>query len=120
MFHGSILLGEQRFDVMHWHCNHLWELHNNNTLWGFTLRAMEEVRINVQQGALDDPVLLRLFHMGIGYCVQPDHCSKASVHAMHHGIAMASRLLDRVLILENEVHVSLSVTQLRVILKEKR
>ena len=120
MFHGNVLPGEQRFDSLRWHRDHLWECHNDDALWGFTLRAAEEVRINVQQGVLDDLVLLRLFHMGIGDWAQPDHRSEASTPAMRHTTVLASRILDRVLILENEVRVPLSGTRLRVVLKEMR
>ena len=107
MWHGCILPGEERFNVLQWHNDHLPELHNDDALWGFTLRASEEVRINRIQGSLMDPVLLHLFNMGIDQWTSPDHRTNSSIQVMRHGTVMASRLLDRILILENEVRVSL-------------
>ena len=61
---GRILARESSFSVERWHRDALFELHNDDALWAYMIRALEEFR-ETPAVRYNNPVLLRLLRMGI-------------------------------------------------------
>ena len=67
MRHGVICAGQMSWDVAeeaHWKQDAMLELHNNDALWAFALRASEELCILGHQ-CLNNDTLYHLLQMGI-------------------------------------------------------
>ena len=77
--------------------------HNDDALWGYVTRVREELRLR-NPGDWTDPVLYRLFRMGVDDWTKPDHCTNAAIQSTRFTTAMASRLTCR--IMEGEDRVS--------------
>ena len=50
----------------HWKQDAMFELHNNDALWAYLMRASEELRM-MDHSCLNDQTLLHLLDMGIFY-----------------------------------------------------
>ena len=67
MCHGVIHAGQSSWDAAeeaHWRQDAMPELHNDNALWAFTMRASEELRVLDRQH-LNNDTLYHLLQMGI-------------------------------------------------------
>ena len=82
------------------------ECHNDDALWGYMLRASEEIRLRDPQVRMD-PVLYRLFRMGINDWSGENKRMSASIQSMRFATAMGSRLLLRIREGEHQVCSSL-------------
>ena len=106
MLHGKIRAGEETWAPearLHcWKNDQLEDLHNNDALWGFMIRASEEYRL-MDHTKLRDPVMCSLLRMGIFDWKGEDHCLHQTTPAMRHATAMATRLLACTMTLEDQV-----------------
>jgi len=63
MLHGKLCAGEETWApevrIHRWKNDQLEDLHNNNALWGFMIRASEEFRL-MDHTKFRDPVMRRL------------------------------------------------------------
>ena len=74
MHYGVICAGQTSWDAAEearWRQDAMPELHNNNALWAFALRASEELCMLDHQH-LNDNMLYCLLHMGIFDWTRPD------------------------------------------------
>ena len=98
MLKNVIPPGETRFDEERWKNEILIGLVPTDQLWGYMIRASEEMA-DIDKRAVNDPVLLRLIDMGIYDWAHDGH----SVRFLRHATAIATRLLPRLLDLERKV-----------------
>ena len=74
MHHGVICAGQMSWDAAeeaHWRQDAMPELHNDDALWAFALRASEELHMLDHQ-RLNDNALYCLLQMGIFNWTRPD------------------------------------------------
>jgi hypothetical protein len=91
MRHGSILPGQERFDLGRWRNDILEECHYDDKIWGYACRGAEELQIK-SVGDYPDPVLFNLFRMGTWDWDGENKQMNQSTQAMRHATAMAMRL----------------------------
>ena len=91
MRHGSILPGQEHFDLEYWRNDNLEECHFNDRLWGWTCREGEELRVR-EPGYFTDPVIYNLIRMGVHNWTGANHRGNQSMQAMRHSTIMGSRL----------------------------
>ena len=89
-------------DLQQWRDNTLIECHNDDTLWGYAVRAYEHVWLHTKD-QWDDPVLLRLMQMRSLDWVHPDFHSNQSMQGIQFATAMGLRLCERIRVMEREV-----------------
>ena len=102
MLHGAILPGEDRFSETRWHNDVLEECYNDDALWGYVVRVGEELRLR-NLGDWTDPVLYRLFRMGVDDWTKLDHRTNVAIQATRFTTAMASCLTCRIMEGEDRV-----------------
>ena len=86
----------QEFKDMEWKRETLVEWNLDDTLWLYSIRNSEVLRL-WDSDAIRDPVLYRLFHMGIFDWSKVDCKGPESTRAMRHTTCLASCLLDWIL-----------------------
>jgi hypothetical protein len=75
---------------------------NSNALWGFAIRSAQELE-GMPRDRLDDPVLFRLFRMGLFDWTGPSKVVDAVVQSIRYAATTGSRLLRRILLVEEKV-----------------
>ena len=97
------LVGELSFDERHWHCDIFSELYNNNALWAYSIRVLEEIWV-ADHTKVKDLVLHYLMAMGAW---DWDKKEGAKLHqatrAMRFSTTLVSHLIPRILGLEAKV-----------------
>ena len=96
----SPMTKEDRFK--RWLFDTLPNISNVDALWGFAIRAQQEMTV-VSEEDVDDPVVLRLLRMGIFDWKDPDVYTDAEVNAGRYMASLGLRLLKRILALEKKV-----------------
>ena len=77
------------------------ELHNDDALWAYMIRASQEYeRLKPE---VNDPVIGRLVRMGVYDWSGQDHRSRQAGQAMRHATAFCLRLLKRIVGVEETV-----------------
>ncbi len=102
MKYGTVLEGESEFDELRWEHDELPNLNNNDALWGFMIRAAAETTRHTSE-QMRDPVLHRLFTMGIYDWVKPNDLSWQNTQMIRYSTAMGLALWKRIRGLEREV-----------------
>jgi hypothetical protein len=102
MLHGVVRAGQQGFIEGEWRRDTFPELHNDDALWAYMVRASEEYRL-LDRGRLRDDVLRRLLRMGIYDWTGEDNRLNQTTPAMRHATAMVTRLVNRLLEVEEKV-----------------
>ena len=99
MSYGETLPGEACFDEGRWLQDAMPELHKMDALWAYCIRGAAWFhRLNHQQ--VNNPVLVCLLEMGPVDGHPPDNKFNFSDH---YATIATSRLLDRLLVLEEQV-----------------
>ena len=96
MRHRVICAGQSSWDAAEearWKQDAMPELHNDNALWAFALRAPEELCMLDQQ-CLNDDVLFRLLQMGIFDWTGPDTLLNQAQQAVRLGSATMTRCVE--------------------------
>ena len=100
MLQGVACPGEeglsQELKDLNWKRETLVEWNLDDVLWLYSIRNSEVLRL-WDSDAIHDPVLYRLFHMGIYDWSEADCKGPELTHAMRHATSLASCLLDRIL-----------------------
>ena len=99
---GFVLPGEAGFPEGRWSLDQRLELHNDDALWAYTIRCAGELR-RMQGKSVLDPVMFRLFKMGIFDWEKPDDRLAQSVAPMRHATTLGMRLFQRIVVVEQEV-----------------
>ena len=93
------------FDVHKWHDDILPECLTDDQLWGYSIRAGEEMTQETW-GGIKDPVLQNLMRIGIFERTnRRDQCLNQTLPAIRYSAAITSRLLPRLSELETKVRV---------------
>ena len=92
MLSGAILPGEQRFNEEHWAKDILNECHYDDRLWGYTIRIVEELRVQ-DPAVFTDGVLYNLMCMGVMDWTGTNIQMNQSTQAMHLATALASWII---------------------------
>ena len=95
MLHGILMPGTTSFDAERWAKDHLPEAHNDDALWGYCIRIQEELRLR-DEDTFDDPILYRLFRMGIEDWTGENQRKDQSTQAMRFAVALGSRLWGQI------------------------
>ena len=102
MRHGVIRTGQVRWDAAEeacWKQDAMPELHNDDALWAYALRASEEYRM-MDRMRLNDDALYRLLGMGIFDWEKPDVLLNQAQQAVQLGTATSTRWAGQDLRLE--------------------
>ena len=102
MLKTSILPGDTAANEARWRNDSLLDVYDDDALWGFMIRASEELP-QFTGARVRDPVLSRLLRMGVYDWTGENVRTVASTQAMRHSTAMATRLLARLLEVEEKV-----------------
>ena len=94
--------GQADFEAVRWRDDDLQEVHNDDALWGFAVRAHEEYRLR-DPTQWNDAVLNRLFRMGTLDWASPDHRTHQGTQSIRFATAMGSRLYSRIRGIESQV-----------------
>ena len=78
------------------------QLHNDDALWAYMIQDSEQFR-TLNDEVLQDPVIIRLLHMGIFDWEEPNGTLHQATRAIWHSTALGSRLLGRILLEERKV-----------------
>ena len=73
-----------------WKQDDMPELHNDNALWAFAMRASEELRM-LDRMCLNNDALYRLLRMGIFDWEKPNELLKQSLQAVRWSAATSTR-----------------------------
>ena len=93
------------FDVHKWHDDTLSECLTDDQLWGYMIRAGEELTEDTWRG-VKDPVVQNLMRIGIFERTdRRDQCLNQTLPAIRYSTAITSRLLPRLSELETKVTV---------------
>ena len=93
MRHGVIRAGQISWDAAEearWKQDVMPELHNDDTLWAFAMRASEEYHLLDRQRLNDEP-LYRLLNMGLFDWERPDTLLNQAQQAIHWSVATSTR-----------------------------
>ena len=93
MRYGVIHAGQTSWNAAEearWKQDDMAELHNDDALWAFSMRASEELRM-LDRMRLNDDVLYRLLRMGIFDWKKPDELLHQSQQAVRWGVATSTR-----------------------------
>ena len=93
MCHGVICAGQMSWDAAEeacWRQDAMLELHNDDTLWAFTLRASEELRMLDHQH-LNDDALYCLLQMGIFDWTGPNTLLNQAQHVVRLNSTTSTR-----------------------------
>ena len=96
MRHGVIRAGQTSWDAAEqnrWKQDAMPELHNDDALWAFTMRALEEYR-QLDRQQLNDETLYRLFDMGIHDWKKPDTLLHQAQQAIRWSAATSTRSVN--------------------------
>ena len=96
MRHGVICAGQMSWDAAEearWRQDAMPELHNDNALWAFTLRASEELRMFDHQH-LNNNALFCLLQMEIFNWTKPDTLLNQAQQVVHLGSATMTRCVE--------------------------
>jgi hypothetical protein len=106
MVRWKVRAGQEAFSMeqrdSQWKRDIFAELHNDDALWAYMIRCEGEIRA-LQDGELNDPVLWRLLRMGVLDWEGTDNRLHQATQAMRHSTAISTRILTRLLELENKV-----------------
>ena len=86
----------QEFKDMEWKHETLVKWNLDDVLWLYSIRN-SEVLCLWDSDAIRDPVLYRLFYMGIFDWSEADRKGPESTRAMRHAMSLVSCLLDRIM-----------------------
>ena len=93
MRHGVIRVGQMSWNAAEearWRQDDMPELHNDDALWAFAMRASEELRM-LDRMRLNDDALYRLLRMGIFDWKGNDELLNQSQQAMRWSMATYTR-----------------------------
>ena len=93
MRYGVIRAGQTTWNAAEearWKQDAMPELHNDDALWAFSMRASEELRM-LDRMRLNDDALYRLLHMGIFDWKKPDELLNQSQQAIRWSVATSTR-----------------------------
>ena len=93
MRHGIIHAGQVQWDAAEeacWKQDAMPELHNDDALWAYALRASEEFRM-LDRHCLNDKTLYRLLDMGIFDWEKPDVLMNQALQAVRLGTTTSTR-----------------------------
>ena len=93
MRHGVIRAGQISWDTAeeaHWKQDTMPELHNDDALWAFAMRALEEYRLLDRQRLNDEP-LYRLLNMGLFDWERPDVLLNQAQQAIRWSVTTSTR-----------------------------
>ena len=96
MRHGVIRAGQTSWDAAEqyrWRQDAMPELHNDDALWAFAMRASEEYR-QLDRQQLNDETLYRLLDMGIHDWKKPDTLLHQAQQAIRWGAATSTRSVN--------------------------
>ena len=96
MHHGVICVGQTSWDAAeeaNWRQDAMLELHNDDTLWAFTLRASEELHMLDCQ-CLNDDMLFCLLQMGIFNWTRPNTLLNQAQQVFHLNSATMTRYVE--------------------------
>ena len=96
MCHRVIRAGQMSWDVAEearWKQDIMPELHNNDALWAFTMRASEEYRL-LDCHCLNNKPLYRLLRMGIFDWKKPDALLNQAQQAIRWSVATSTRCVE--------------------------
>ena len=91
----------------HWANDSLSECNHEDALWGFAIRASEELEKTLQT-QVDDLVLYRLFHMGLFNWSGKNKLQEMASQGVRFAAVVATRLFARILRMEEKVRSPLS------------
>ena len=98
--HGKLLPGEENWNPerrnTHWKFDIFSNLYNNNALYTYTIRALEELRL-LDRDKLKDPVLQRLLGMGLLDWVDKDNWLHQATQASQIATTMSLRILEHLI-----------------------
>jgi hypothetical protein len=94
--------GARPWNATEWNEDCFDELHYDDALWAYTIRAFEAWK-NRDVDQWDDPVVDRLMLMGCPDWIDPNARMPASIQAMRFATVFGERLMQR--IIKNEVEV---------------
>jgi len=95
-------VGELSFDVHRWKNDKMNKLYNDDALWAYVIWVSEEMH-HQDWDQVRDPVLHRLLSMGVYDWSGVDKQLNQTVPAMRHSTTMASRLLQHLLEIDEQV-----------------
>ena len=84
------------------HAEVLSDCYNDDTLWGYSIRAATELE-DIASDRLNDPVLDRLIRMGIFDWKEPNELTHEASRVVRYTMVVTFRLLQRILSLEQQV-----------------
>ena len=96
MRHGVIRVGQTSWDAAEqarWRQDAMPELHNDDALWAYAMRASEEFRMMDRQG-LNDETLYRLLKMGIFDWKGKDKLLNQAQQAVRWSCATSTRCVE--------------------------
>ena len=96
MRHGVIRAGQTSWDAAEqyrWRQDAMPELHNDDALWAFAMRASEEYR-QLDRQQLNDETLYRLLDMGIYDWKKPDTLLHQAQQAIRWSAATSTRSVN--------------------------
>ena len=102
--YGGRLPGGPEFDEDSWCNNPMDGLYDHDTLLGYMLQGLDQLR-GWNRNEIGDPVLVRLLEMGLWDGTYPDN--KYAFPA-HHTTTIATHFLPRIMALEKQVGDGLS------------
>ena len=98
MCHGVIRAGQTSWDAVeeaHWKQDTMPELHNDDTLWDFAMRASEEY-CRLDHHRLNNEPLYHLLRMGIFDWKKPDALLNQAQQAIRWSVATSTRCVEEV------------------------
>ena len=85
-----------------WANDDLSECHNEDALWGYTIRTSRELE-KTSREAVDDPVLYCLFRMGLFDWSGENRLQEVVSQGVHFATVVATRLFAHILGMEEKV-----------------
>ena len=103
---GSIIPGDEHLPAIgREHCRQtdvFTDLHNNDALWAYACRMSSDFD-GWKLADHNNPVMIRLFCMGLFVWKDVDNCLHQTTQAMRHGMVLSGRIFQRLLEIHNQV-----------------
>jgi len=98
---GILQIGSVNFDEEQWRNNPMNVLYNDDAIHVYRIRLSEQIRF-MDLARIRDPVLMRLLNMGT-FDWKPPNSIAGPIQGMSYSAVLMSRILPRVLDLEDKV-----------------
>ena len=98
---GILQVGSENFDEEQWRNNPMNILYNDDAIHAYRIRLSEQIRF-MDLARVRDPVLMRLLDMGT-FDWKPPNSIAGPIQGMSYSAVLMSRILPRVLDLEDKV-----------------